>query len=396
MNCALILAIPLLFIAGCTCSRPVHEVESVRFFCPKEKHYSFVNGVNVSFEDADLSAQMLSSSTGKPFALTYNFSEGALEDVGQALKQKLGEFDGPGEVFFRETLVSLANGLHGKKETYSADELSEINKAAEALGDKEGVIVAHSQGNLFANLICEKSGDRAQIVHLANPSSVISPCAHTHLTFRNDPVIQVIDELARKSFNKALAPIRPNEFFEKGRTVSEAQIRFIVAGLRDLIDGGKWGEAGAAAVSELFFNHEFISYLKRDDSTSAKIKKAIAHLSPKDPGKVIPFIVSLNSAIRDSSSIKSSWGHLPSQGAKLTCKQIAESPRGFFLAVPGTLSGAGRIVIKSEKISSTLKPEPGSLLTAATVDPIDNRGNYIIKAASGTEVAKRFVGLDGK
>lgn len=183
----------------------------------------FLNGVMTTFEDAlDNAAYMafvlqiqlpLEVSRNIRVGLAYNRTYGFVDDLWEAVRQRL---DSDSEQFYR--FLAAVDPMPDFMQTAFTNIASNINHNAllsnpnalahlvlfqgEILEGRKVIVVAHSQGNLFANRIFQNlSADEQEslgIVAVANPDSVVrnSPRvpggATQYTTLRNDLVIAAI------------------------------------------------------------------------------------------------------------------------------------------------------------------------------------------------------------
>lgn len=178
----------------------------------KETAVVFVNGMNNSFDDAIANTQVLKqrigqngSGRGFVYGNAYNATNGFFQDLWQVFKQKGQEGDASG--FWRLLdggqvqpgwmSEALRDRYVAELKKSVAPELPEhLKYYRQHLGaERKLVLVAHSQGNLYANishniLIGESKTavDKVSTVAVASPASRLIPGA-TYLTSSADTVI---------------------------------------------------------------------------------------------------------------------------------------------------------------------------------------------------------------
>lgn len=169
------------------------------------------------------------------FSLAYNRSARKLRDVGETARQILGnEYPSlligylmrignlPGFLIPSSLRTQLNDALRSswaqaliQGSGSNADVQNHVNSySADLSRGRKVVVIAHSQGNIFANLAYTKLTNQQQasfsIVPVASPDSVIRKSLVGHVTFVNDLVIDLV-QLLRSLSGLPLAPL-PNDF----------------------------------------------------------------------------------------------------------------------------------------------------------------------------------------
>jgi len=173
--------------------------------------YFYLNGVGVDDSMVDNSVTSLVEKTKiETIKSLYNPTESypfidfinknllkvvTTKDLAETLRQKLLETD---------------NSYNLESEAYQ--ELYQLGKnmLSELTKDKKNVIIAHSQGNLFANSICDFNDNKKdiEVIGIATPASAIK-CGRNYITFKEDSVINGLRSLAEAT-SKIKPPLPAN------------------------------------------------------------------------------------------------------------------------------------------------------------------------------------------
>lgn len=167
----------------------------------------FANGMFNSRTSARNSLQALKGKTNhsfKAYDYAYNTNETALLQALEVAEQKFdsvaiftwsyfSEFNGP--QWFSEVLKTLSQGVVKKSYIFDKDLQRHVKKYKKYLDQNlELAIVAHSQGNFYANRAYEylmSDADKIRIVSVANPDSQVAG-EYSYRTLKSDGVINSI------------------------------------------------------------------------------------------------------------------------------------------------------------------------------------------------------------
>lgn len=188
----------------------------------------FANGMLNSFEDARSSLLTLRLALGQSlpgntfFALAFNPSDGALVDLWEAVQQELnsdtsrfyrilGGIDLMPD-FIQDALLDIAAGLDRDAVAASPAATAHLNLyQSEVLEGKKVVVVAHSQGNFFTNLVYGALEPLEQqsvgVVAVATPANFVAG-GGPHVTLREDLIIGAL--ILRRPLNGPKTPNTTN------------------------------------------------------------------------------------------------------------------------------------------------------------------------------------------
>lgn len=180
-----------LFLFGCghEPDRTSH-VSEIKFSCKKPVIYVFINGIMNEFKDSNQSKADLSTATGKDFVLLQNETEGRYEDLIQSFRQKRaqGDIKWVPDIMIELFAAALSFADRHPDSIYTDNEKSSIEEFLDMSNDNRLFVVAHSQGNFFANDICSKAVTKPEIHSFATPASRASKCEEKYYTYTKDPI----------------------------------------------------------------------------------------------------------------------------------------------------------------------------------------------------------------
>tara|TARA_Y100000034_G_scaffold33928_1_gene41526 strand:+ start:30371 stop:31507 length:1137 start_codon:yes stop_codon:yes gene_type:complete len=255
--------------------------------CKVESKEYYINGLNTIREKAKIQNKLLSKAVDKEYQLSYNYSHGLLLDLVQATLQMQKEVVSDSHLKFLTNLITINN-----KNLYSKEEKEEIKKLSEESGKYTLNIVSFSQGNLFANHICDNSTIIGNNYQIATPSLKNTKCQKAYSTFSGDEIVYLL-----RLFSADILPLKkPNIKYEKLSNKEKIDT------LKEKYDKGELTNKDFEET--LFSNHEFTNYLnhKKVALDLKKFSKKYHHKNHKEAIKV--FLKGVNS----ESIVKSSTG----------------------------------------------------------------------------------------
>lgn len=230
----------LLFLASLSCE--ANHIETGSVACPTKSLY-FGNGVWTTSDDAfesvlSIQTRLKESMTSLSFStmtvdVAYNRSSSKFGDVAETAGQilgaewpsllmahlsglsRLGRFVlSPFKKPLNEALAQKASEAFLTTELSREDIASFVTRYTTDIGQgRKVVVVAHSQGNIFANRsfreLSSSQKDSFAVIPVASPDSVVEASYIGHVTFFSDIVISAVQALRALS-GLPLAPL-PND-----------------------------------------------------------------------------------------------------------------------------------------------------------------------------------------
>lgn len=197
-----ILIITSLSLIGCYIPpRKLPEiVNELKFSCNKPVKFVFINGVFNDYQKATASTNQLSEITKTKFIVYGNNTKKWLNDLIQSYKQKESQND----INMTQRMISSLNEIIDRIDKnpdviYSPAEKLKLDNFIKMTKRIKLFIVAHSQGNFFANEICDSASIQPEIQSFATPVSNPSKCEKNFYTFKYDP-ITIIGRAGNYSF----------------------------------------------------------------------------------------------------------------------------------------------------------------------------------------------------
>lgn len=182
--------------------------------CSKQEdlsEYYFINGVGNSQRTIDLSKDQLITSLNLP-----------KEIIGLTNPRNIGKGNELFPGFFNTD--SFSPPTYGElKEVFSQKD-AEIMKNSDIVdkstikkmyaklsSDKYNIIFAHSQGNLYANSLCDFNNERKKMINIgiASPAS-IAKCGNQYVTLKEDVVINLLRAKTKTAFSSNKEPLVAN------------------------------------------------------------------------------------------------------------------------------------------------------------------------------------------
>lgn len=184
-----------LLLACCCLSAPVY---GECFLATKSTEIGFINGIFNTFDGATASALILQNATQVPVSLLYNHTLYPLDLLEASQQLKIDNIVTAPKHLLPSQYKKLVTGLEWVTRGMTSYDYKVHSKAVNTLLDRSNrvVIVAHSQGNLFANKaydsINDKSRrDRLTLIHVAPPGGEIR--GETYYLSSDDMVINTVN-----------------------------------------------------------------------------------------------------------------------------------------------------------------------------------------------------------
>ena len=172
------------------------KASETKFTCYSQTNYGYINGIkNENKQVAVRGAINIENKLKLDQVETiYNRSSlGGVKDLVDSFHQKIEEASILGSWRAKVWLATTPWVEDNRKEIFSM--INSLQKPNEKL-----VIFSHSQGNLYANLACEKFGrDAFENIQIATPSSYIGCGEPTHYTsIKKDEMLFMTGKLLRE------------------------------------------------------------------------------------------------------------------------------------------------------------------------------------------------------
>jgi len=172
---------------------------------PNHKNFKiyYLNGINNSEEESTFSSDSLGFKINKKINTLYNYSE-------KIKKHSFLFIDFIYPFSFKDIKEVSSQKTNEVFEKISKKTINEVKKMYSKLYfDSNSFIIAHSQGNLFANELCLLNQNRKKIkvLGIATPANMVR-CGDRYITHREDRVISFLSE--NSDFYHFLKPLPPN------------------------------------------------------------------------------------------------------------------------------------------------------------------------------------------